>query len=230
MDYIYSRKRIKMSPQDKKTIRKLTTFLTVIIVSVCTLFGILGAINPIFEALCTKEAMSIGTLISNDEATNVMKNYTYDDMINVEKDANGNITMVKSNVITLNEIISDVAVRIQRSFNNLDVQDVYINLGSFTGVNLFSGYGPKIKFRIVPIGTIETNYISEFSDSGINQTLHRIYLDVKCNVKILTPFEGIETQIVNQVILAENVIVGNIPETYYNLEGMESQDAMEVMQ
>lgn len=219
-----------MSPQNKKIIRKSVTFSTIIIIAMCTVVVVLGAINPIFEALCTKEAMSIATIISNDEATNVMKNYTYDDMINVEKDSNGNITMVKSNMITLNEIISDVAVRIQKSFNNLEAQDIYINLGSFTGVNLFAGYGPKVKFKIVPIGMLDTNYVSELSDSGINQTLHRIYLDVKCNVRILTPFDSIEAEIKNQVILAENVIVGNIPETYYNLEGMESSDAMEVMQ
>ena len=230
MDYIYSRKRIKMSPENKKSMRKLLMFFSIIIIAVFTAIIILGAINPIFETLCTKEAMSIATIISNDEATIVMKKYTYDDLITVEKDLNGNITMVKSNVITLNEIISDVAVRIQNSFNNLETQDVYINIGSFSGVKLLAGFGPKIKFNIVPIGNIETNYISELSNAGINQTLHRIYLDVKCKVQILTPFENIEAEIANQVILAENVIVGTIPDTYYNLEGVESGDAMEVMQ
>ena len=190
----------------------------------------ISSINPIFEALCSKEAKSIATLISNEEATNVMKNYNYDDMIFIEKDSNGNIAMVKSNVITLNEIISDVAIKIQNRFNELETEDVYINIGSFTGIKLFAGYGPRVKFNIVPIGNIDTNYISEFSAAGINQTLHRIYLDVRCKVKILTPFESIEEDIVNQVILAENIIVGTIPDTYYNLEGLESGDAMEVMQ
>ena len=65
---------------------------------------------------------------------------------------------------------------------------------------------------------------------GINQTLHRIYLQVDCKVNILTPFENVEREIKNQVILAENVIVGNIPSTYYNLEGLNKQDALEVIE
>ena len=59
---------------------------------------------------------------------------------------------------------------------------------------------------------------------GINQTLHRVYLQVKCNANIITPFDNISKEIINQVLLMENIIVGRIPDTYYNLEGMESPD------
>lgn len=72
---------------------------------------------------------------------------------------------------------------------------------------------------------------SEFESRGINQTIHRIYLDVKCKVSILTPFQDIEKEITNQVLLIENVIVGRIPETYYNLEGLnEKSDALEIIE
>lgn len=72
---------------------------------------------------------------------------------------------------------------------------------------------------------------SEFTSQGINQTLHRVYLQVKCEVSILTPFENIKKDIINQVLLAENVIVGKIPSTYYNLEGIEDQSQkLEFMQ
>ena len=72
---------------------------------------------------------------------------------------------------------------------------------------------------------------SEFTSQGINQTLHRVYLQVKCEVSILTPFENIKKDIINQVLLAENVIVGKIPSTYYNLEGVEDQSQkLEFMQ
>ena len=64
---------------------------------------------------------------------------------------------------------------------------------------------------------METDLKSEFTAQGINQTLHRVYLEVKCRVNILTPFQDIEKEITNQVLLVENVIVGRIPETYYNL-------------
>ena len=78
-------------------------------------------------------------------------------------------------------------------------------------------------------GTVETDLRSEFKEAGINQTLHRIYLEVKCNVNILTPYSTIKETIVNQVLLVEGVIIGNIPDTYYNLEGLNDEQNMEVI-
>ena len=60
--------------------------------------------------------------------------------------------------------------------------------------------------------------------------MHRVYLEVKCEVNILTPFDNIARQITNQVLLVENVIVGTVPDTYYNLEGLNgSSDALEMI-
>ncbi len=78
-------------------------------------------------------------------------------------------------------------------------------------------------------GTVETDLRSEFKEAGINQTLHRIYLEVKCNVNILTPYSTIKETIVNQVLLAEGVIVGNIPNTYYNIEGLKDEQSFELI-
>ena len=72
---------------------------------------------------------------------------------------------------------------------------------------------------------------SEFLSQGINQTLHRVYLNVKCNVNILTPFKSIEKDITNQVLLLENVILGKIPETYYNFNNTNKDEtAMEIIE
>lgn len=94
-----------------------------------------------------------------------------------------------------------------------------------------AGRGPGVKIQIAPIGNVETDLKSEFVAQGINQTIHRIYLNVKCKVNILTPFKDIEKEIMNQVLLIENVIVGHIPETYYNLEGLNgSSEALELIE
>ncbi len=94
-----------------------------------------------------------------------------------------------------------------------------------------AGRGPNVRIRISSIGTVETELKSEFIAKGINQTLHRIYLQVKCKLEILTPFEDIAKDITNQILLMENIIVGHIPDTYYNLEGMESgSDTLNVVQ
>ena len=105
-----------------------------------------------------------------------------------------------------------------------------MHFGSFTGFKLLAGKGPGIPIRISSIGNVETDLRSEFTAQGINQTLHRIYLQVECEVSILTPFENITEKITNQVLIAENVIVGKIPSTYYNLEGIDTNTAIEVIE
>ncbi len=103
--------------------------------------------------------------------------------------------------------------------------------GSFTGIRFLAGRGPGIHIQIFSTGSIKTELKSEFIAQGINQTLHRVYLQVECEISILTPFETITQMVTNQVVLMENVIIGNVPETYYNLEGMEgSSDTLNVIQ
>ncbi len=80
------------------------------------------------------------------------------------------------------------------------------------------------------VGNVETDLVSQFSEAGINQTLHRIYLNVNCKVTILTPFDSIEETITNQVLLAEAVIMGEVPSTYYNLNGLKSDDLIELVE
>lgn len=102
--------------------------------------------------------------------------------------------------------------------------------GSFTGFKLLSGKGPGVPIRISSIGNVETDLRSEFTSQGINQTLHRVYLQIECQVSILTPYDDITEKIKNQVLIAENVIVGKIPNTYYNIEGIDENGAMEFIE
>ena len=105
-----------------------------------------------------------------------------------------------------------------------------MHFGSFTGYKLLSGKGPGVPIRISSIGNVETDLRSEFTAQGINQTLHRVYLEVECEISILTPFENITEKIINQVLIAENVIVGKIPNTYYNLNGLDSKSAIDIIE
>ena len=79
-------------------------------------------------------------------------------------------------------------------------------------------------------GTVETDLRTEFVEAGINQTLHRIYLEVRCNVNILTPYNTISEIVTNQILLTEGVIIGNIPDTYYNLEGLNDDQMLEMIE
>ena len=87
-----------------------------------------------------------------------------------------------------------------------------------------------MKIQISPIGNVETDLKTEFTSQGINQTLHRVYLQVKCKSNILTPFKDIEKEITNKVLLIENVIVGNIPNNYYNFNGIGQNEMLDIIE
>ncbi len=235
MDKIYTRNRfrlpkfsLKLNGKNNKR-RKMIRLIAILIIAFTFAYFIIQAIQPIMEKQCISMAKSIATKISNAEATKVMANYEYEDLLNITKDSEGNIKMVGTNIITVNEIISDIPIKVQEEMEKSENNTFQIRLGSFLGSNLFAGRGPNVEIKMEIAGHLDTNLKSEFIDAGINQTLHRIYLELICDVIILTPFKTMDEQIVNQVLLAEGVIVGEVPSSYYNLEGMTVKDTLEVI-
>ena len=233
MDKIYTRHKIRIPKIQYKNWRQKNKKLKVIfIIIICNIFviSIIRAVKPVFKSLCEEKAKSIATIVSNEQASAVMKEYSYNNLFDIEKDKDGNVKMIKSNIFVINEITSDVSIKIQNEINENGKKDVFIPLGTFTGSKLLSGRGPNINIKISTIGNVETDLKSEFISQGINQTLHRVYLQVKCEEEVLTAFGDIQTDIANQVLLLENVIVGNIPETFYNFEGTDQEEtALETM-
>lgn len=243
MDLIFSRRRIKLPKikftkknnfrNNKEKIFKSRKFIKIICITIVAIFvagNIVKQIEPILEKECLIRAKSIATEISNKQASLVMNKYKYEDLCNIVKDDEQNIKMIKSNVNLVNEIISDVAVKIQEELNKLETDDIYIRLGSFTGSKFLAGRGPKVNFKISSIGNVETDLKSEFIAAGINQTMHKIYLQVDCNVVIVTPFNHVEENITNQILIAEAVILGNVPSSYYNFDGITQENLVDVVE
>lgn len=247
IDKIYSRWHIQLPDFRKKltgkksnydfnkikkqnNLRKVIKIAIILMIAFLVADIVLKAIEPIIEAQCVTIAKGIATKISNEQATAVMANYNYEDLMKITKDEEGNIKLISANIVTINQIISDIPILIQKELEKVENGKFYIKLGSFTGSKILSGRGPDVEVKISVIGNIETDLKSEFVEAGINQTLHRIYLEVKCHVKILTAFDTIDEEIINQVLLAEGVIIGNIPSTYYNLKGLEQDNLIDIVE
>ena len=137
---IYSRPRIRLPKiniyknKNNKSVKlkiKIIKILIILLIAGVTSKAILSAVNPIFDTLCEAKAKSIATIVSNEQATNVMKEHSYDELFTLEKDNNNNITMVKSNVLAINEIISDVAVKIQEDIDNRGRENIEIAIRQF---------------------------------------------------------------------------------------------------
>ena len=236
MAFIYSRPRIRLpkifmfNKRGKRKNNKTKKIIIIIFLIVVLILSFIKAIAPVFNKLCEDKAKSIATIICNQQTTRSIQKYQYSDFVMIHTDENKNITMLEANMININIVISDIAEKIQVEIDNTENEDIYISSGSFTGISLLAGRGPKIPIRISTIGNVKTDFKSEFIAKGVNQTLHRLYLEIECEVSILTPFNTINEKINNQFIIAENVIVGNIPSTYYNLEGLETKDTMEIIE
>ena len=230
-DYkIYSRPRLnlaflKNTPKSHKSRRKIKNTMPVVsifLVAIITCFSIWNYVNPIFETLCKDKAKSVATMITNEETTKIIEKYNYDTFFTIQKDEKGSIQIINANVLRINQVTSDIAVAIQKALDNNEKNKIYIHSGAITGIRFLSGTGPRIPLKIASVGNIDTDLRSEFISQGVNQTLHRVYLNIKTNVSILSSFKTIESSIENQALIAEHVIIGEIPSNYYNFNGMEN--------
>ena len=222
---IYSRKRLRIAgfsnnpkmSRYKRKVKKSIPILIIMIIAFVTLYNVLNYINPIFETLCKDKAKDLATIITNEQSTLVVENYDYYDFFTIERHESENIKMISANVLTINQVTSSIAINIQNEINNNSRNEIKIALGSVTGIKILSGMGPEITAKISTSGSVDTDLKSEFISQGINQTLHRVYLEIRCTINILTPSATLQNSIVNQVLLGENVIIGEIPENYFNI-------------
>ncbi len=224
MDKIYSRARIHIprliygSNGGNRNYNKIIKIILILVIAILVMINILNAINPIFEKVCSDTAKSIVTIEVNRITTVNAEKYKDSEMITVKQDDNGNIQLLQVNSTPLNNMISDITNDIQISLDNNDNVTSDIPFGSVTGVKWLSGVGPRIPIKVALSGTIQTKIRNEFNDAGINQTIHRLWLDIVCDIDILTPYEVISTQVTNEVVLSENVIVGGVPTVYMNTD------------
>jgi len=233
VDKIYSRHRIRLpkvvsynSENNKKPVFKI---IIVIIISVITAYYIIQAIRPVFEGLAIQKARAVATEIMNRKTSEVLAKYDYKNLVWIMEDENTSNKVLRTDVVTINQIASEIAVEIENSLLNVENNKIEIAIGALTGSKYLVASGPKIPLEVIPSGNITTELKTEFEAKGINQTIYRIYLELECDMKILTPYENLEHKIENQILLVETVIVGGTPQTYYNLDGLTQSDSMELI-
>lgn len=226
MEKIYSRKIIKIPKMNKINKLKIFVFLIILIVVIASLIFVLAA-YPIFESSCKNRAGAIAINITSNEVNKVMGNYQYEDLVQIEKDANGDVTMIKAKIVPINEMISQITSNIKNEIDETEQALVQINMGAISGVSMLSKIGPKFNIKMECSGNVKTNLLSEFSAVGINQSLHRIYLDLTTTINILTPFNIIRNEYPNKILLTESIIVGKVPETYYYYDDILQDDVLD---
>ena len=143
----------------------------------------------------------------------------YDRIVYFEKDLDGRITALKTNMSEVNRLKTDVLNIINDEILALDHSDIGIPLGSLFLPELFSGRGPAIPVHILSIRNSDASFSSSFSQAGINQTLHRLNMEVSIDVAVLVLGETSNFTVSSEVVVAETIIVGQVPNTYLQTGG-----------
>lgn len=138
----------------------------------------------------------------------------YSILVDFEKDTNGRVTALKSNMAAFNRLQSRIADDILLRLSEVSTTTLSIPIGTLTGSSLLAGRGPTIKIKMQFVGSTTASFRNTFSEAGINQTRHQILLDVNVNVSILLPGFRTSTKVSNEISVAETVIVGSVPENY----------------
>lgn len=190
------------------------------------LFTILFAVllrlwlSPIMHDLAISQVSNEASNLINDaiESQIQQQELDYERIVRLEKDINGNITAVKTNMAETNRLKTKILNIVNDKILETSSTDLGIPLGNLLMPELFSGYGPVIPLEIMTVSNSDAVFRNIFTAAGINQTLQRIMLEITLSVTVFTPL-GIQTiDVSSDVIVAETVIVGSVPGSYVSIE------------
>lgn len=199
-------------------LRVTTAILIIVGVFIISTTYFRSNVVPIVIESSEAQVRAIGTNAVNLAATTVLQeNLTYDDLFTVVKNSSGDIEMIQANSPRINAIARQIANLAQANLDDLGVQTLDIAFGTFTGLALLTGFGPDVSIKIVPIGTANCDFVSSFVSAGINQTVHKIYIDVYADINVITPIADPTITVKAEVLVCENLIVGKIPDTYLHI-------------
>lgn len=178
------------------------------------------AVGPMVQELAKARVSNRASYIINEAIETQLRNdeIDYENIVYLEKDVNGAITALKTNINEINRLKTQILSVVDTMLLDLDINEIGLPLGSIILPELFSGSGPKLPVKVMSISTSEANFYNEFKEAGINQTTHRIRMDVTITMTILTPIGAEDVTTTSAVVVAETVIVGNVPGSYVSVD------------
>lgn len=146
---------------------------------------------------------------------------TYEELIDAQMDAQGRVSMLRANTMRMNELASQTALLAERELGSAENQVVEIPLGAALGVSFLSGFGPRLEVQILPVGAVHTSFDTEFETAGINQTRHKIFLNLRATVSLIVPTGSQLVEVTSTVPIAESIIVGEVPDSFVDVNNEE---------
>lgn len=144
-------------------------------------------------------------------------NLSYDKLSDIKYDSEGKISSINVNYVMINKIKSEISATISKELTDCDDEDVYIPIGDFSNNIYLIGKGPKLHFKLVQRGCVQTDFEQSLDSAGINSVMHTLKIKVNADVALLLPFYDTHTIMNTDIILAQTVINGDCPEQIFRL-------------
>ena len=206
----------------RRRIRRLLQLLLILLAAVLLAFLMLRSrYRDVIRDLAETQVKNTTSDLTNDAIAKQIADgvIQYDRIVYFEKDLDGRITALKTNMSEVNRLKTDILNLINDEILALDTSDIGIPLGSLFLPELFSGKGPAIPVRILSIRNSDATFSSKFSQAGINQTLHQLTMIVSVDVAVLVLGQTSSFTVNSEVVVAETVIVGDVPSTFLQTGG-----------
>ena len=187
------------------------------------LFAIIDwRLRPTLHQLATARARVLATeAVTSAVALEIAQGIRWEDLYALRPDSAGRVVLVQPNTGEIDRLTSKVTLRVQEYLNEISDTKIRIPLGQILGTHVLANIGPRIVISITPIGTVTTKILSDFEQAGINQIRHKIYLEVIAHMQVIVPMVVATDDIVAQVPITEVLILGDVPQTYIQVEGKE---------
>lgn len=178
------------------------------------------SVSPLIEDLAKARVENRASYIINEAIEEQLRSedIDYENIVYLEKDINGSITALKTNINEINRLKTQILSVVDTMLLDLDINEIGLPLGSLILPELFSGTGPRLPVKVMSISASDADFRNDFSEAGINQTSHRIMMDVTITMTVLTPVGTESVTATSAVVVAETVIVGNVPDSYVNVK------------
>jgi len=206
--------RVKIKPTFDRYIRARVLLIAFAAASLFLVISFSRYLGTVSGEMASKEAKDIVVLSVNSAIEKLLSDgqLAYSSFVSIQTDDNGDVTAITTDTARVNALSSRLLSDIVSELGQGQM-DIKVPLGTLSGVQLLQGRGPDIPVKIHMLTASRAGFRNEFVSAGINQTRHQIILDVTINVSVLIPWKAVSNEVVSEVLVAETVIVGKVPDT-----------------
>lgn len=182
--------------------------------------------RDVIETVNAYECHEIVSKLINKAVAEELENEKtdYSKLVTLSTNNEGEVISVESNVVNINKLKTGINQRLEREIERLSAYDIEIPVGTLLGIQLLHGKGFTIGMTVEPVGLASTTIISRFISAGINQTLHRIEIEISADVDSIIPGFSTRVPVKTSIVAAETVIVGRVPDAYTHVIASEEID------